>query len=30
VAVDFVEDEGLTFRRVEDSTPINIEEEVSA
>jgi len=30
VIVDYVEDKGLTFRRVEDSTPINIEEEVSA
>jgi ATP-dependent Clp protease ATP-binding subunit ClpC len=30
VVVDFQEEEGLTFRRVEDSTPINIEEEVSA
>jgi len=30
VIVDYVEDEGLTFQRVEDSTPISIEEEVSA
>ena len=30
VIVDYSDDEGLTFRRVEDSTPINIEEEVSA
>ncbi|OGO16535.1 MAG: Clp protease [Chloroflexi bacterium RBG_16_48_8] len=30
VIVDYAEDKGLTFRRVEDSTPINIEEEVSA
>jgi ATP-dependent Clp protease ATP-binding subunit ClpC len=30
VIVDYVDEEGLTFRRVEDSTPINIEEEVSA
>ncbi len=30
VIVDYTEDAGLTFRRVEDSTPISIEEEVSA
>jgi ATP-dependent Clp protease ATP-binding subunit ClpC len=30
VVVDYSDDEGLTFRRIEDSTPINIEEEVSA
>jgi ATP-dependent Clp protease ATP-binding subunit ClpC len=30
VIVDYVDEEGLTFRRVEDSTPISIEEEVSA
>jgi ATP-dependent Clp protease ATP-binding subunit ClpC len=30
VIVDYSDDEGLTFRRVEDSTPVSIEEEVSA
>jgi ATP-dependent Clp protease ATP-binding subunit ClpC len=30
VIVDYADDKGLTFRRVEDSTPISIEEEVSA
>ena len=30
VLVDYVEDEGLVFRPIEDSTPIEIDEEVSA
>jgi hypothetical protein len=30
IIVDFLEDEGLVFRRPEQGTPISIEEEVSA